>query len=192
MVMSKMVGARVRRKEDPRLITGASTYVDDVKLPGILHAAFVRSPLPHGVLNGLDTSEAETAPGVVAIITGDNIGEYLANIDTTGAGEDTGEEDASDGDEIPVPPIRPLAIGKVRFVGEPLAMVIAETRAQAVDAAELVQADIDPLDPITDVFAARKMVPRSCTTRWRRTSERRSAANVVGMSMRHSPLHRSR
>ncbi len=156
MVMSKMVGARVRRKEDPRLITGASTYVDDVKLPGILHAAFVRSQYPHGVLNGVDISEAESAPGVVAILTGDNLSQYLTNIDTAGQGEDTGEEEASDGDAIPVPPIRPLAIGKVRFVGEAIAMVVAETRAQAVDAAELVQPDIEPLEPVTDVFAAQQ------------------------------------
>lgn len=159
MVMSKMVGATVRRKEDPRLITGSSTYVDDVKLPGILHAAFVRSPYPHGVLKGVDASAAEQAPGVVAVVTGDNLHEYLANVDTTSRGEDSGEEDtgASEEDaagEIPVPPIRPLASGKVRFVGEALAMVVAETRAQAVDAIELVELDIDPLDPVTDVFAA--------------------------------------
>src|SRR5680860_961386 len=150
MVMSKMVGATVRRKEDPRLITGTSTYVDDVQLPGILHAAFARSPYPHGNLNGVDVSAAGNAPGVIAIVTGDNLHEYLANVDTSSRGEDTGEEDANDGDaeEIPVPPIRPLATGKVRFVGEAIAMVIAGTRAQAVDAAELVELDIDPLEPV--------------------------------------------
>jgi carbon-monoxide dehydrogenase large subunit len=149
-----MVGARVRRKEDPRLITGTSTYVDDVQLPGILHAAFVRSPYPHGILNGVDITAAETAPGVVAIITGDSLPEYLANIDTAAKGEDTGEEEEDIADTIPVPPIRPLATGKVRFVGEAVAMVVAETRAQAVDAAELVELDIEPLEPVTDVFAA--------------------------------------
>ncbi|MBA2469398.1 MAG: xanthine dehydrogenase family protein molybdopterin-binding subunit [Chloroflexia bacterium] len=159
MVMSKMVGARVRRKEDPRLITGSSTYVDDVKLPGILHAAFVRSPYPHGVLNGVDASAAEAASGVIAVITGDNLGEYLASMDTTARGEDTGEENTGETEEevagaIHVPAIRPLAIGKVRFVGEAVAMVIAETRAQAVDATELVELDIDPLEAVTDVFAA--------------------------------------
>ena len=61
MVMSKMVGARVRRKEDPRLITGTSTYVDDVRLPGILHAAFVRSQYPHGKITSIDVSEALAA-----------------------------------------------------------------------------------------------------------------------------------
>ncbi len=159
MVMSKMVGARVRRKEDPRLITGSSTYVDDIQLPGILHAAFVRSPYPHGTLNGVDASAALEAPGVVAIVTGDNIGEYLASTDTTARGEDTGEENTGETEEevegvIYVPSIQPLAVGKVRFVGQAVAMVIAETRAQAVDAAELVELDIEPLEAVTDVFAA--------------------------------------
>ena len=153
MVISKMVGARVRRKEDPRLITGTSTYVDDVQLPGILHAAFVRSEYAHGILNSVDVTEAEAAPGVVAIITGENIGDYLKSIDSEGAGEDTGEEEEDEG-SIHVPPIRPLATGKVRYVGEGIAMVIAETPAQAVDAAELVVVDIDPLEAVTDVFAA--------------------------------------
>ena len=151
MVMSKMVGARVRRKEDPRLITGTSTYVDDIQLPGTLHAAFVRSPYPHGILKGVDTAAAEAAPGVIAVITGENLGEYLANLDTTARGEDTGTENTGETEEevdgvIAVPPIRPLATGKVRFVGEAIAMVVAETRAQAVDGAELVDVDIEPLE----------------------------------------------
>lgn len=159
MVMSKMVGARVRRKEDPRLITGSSTYVDDVQLPGILHAAFVRSPYPHGILNGVDTAAAEAAPGVIAVITASNLHDYLASADTLARGEDTGEENTGETEEevdgaIHVPPIRPLATGKVRWVGEAVAMVVAETRAQAVDAIELVELVIEPLDAVTDVFAA--------------------------------------
>ena len=159
MVVSKMVGAVVRRKEDPRLITGTATYVDDVKLPGILHAAFLRSQIPHGTINSVDVSAALGAPGVVTIITSENLGEYLKNLDTEARGEDTGEEDTGESEQdaagpIPVPPIRPLATGKVRFIGEPLAMVIAETRAEAVDAVELIDVDIDPLDAVVDVFAA--------------------------------------
>ena len=154
MVMSKMVGAVVRRKEDPRLITGTATYVDDVKLPGILHAAFLRSQVPHGVINSVDVSAALEAPGVVAVITADNLAEYLANLDTEARGEDTGEEEEEDAGIIPVPPIRPLATGKVRFIGEPIAMVIAESRAQAADATELIDVDIDPLEAVVDVFAA--------------------------------------
>ena len=154
MVMSKMVGAVVRRKEDPRLITGSATYVDDVKLPGILHAAFLRSQVPHGVINSVDVSAALEAPGVVTVITAANITEYLTNLDTEARGEDTGEEEEDDAGSIPVPPIRPLATDKVRFIGEPIAMVVAETRAQAVDATELIDVDIDPLEAVVDVFAA--------------------------------------
>jgi CO/xanthine dehydrogenase Mo-binding subunit len=152
MVMSKMVGARVRRKEDPRLITGSSTYVDDVQIPGMLHAAIFRSPYAHGVIKGVDVSAAEAAPGVVAVITGDTLTRILKTTNTETQDETTGEGD--DNDEIQVPPIHPLAIDKVRYVGEPVAVVVAATRAQAVDAAELVELDVDMLDVVTDVFAA--------------------------------------
>ena len=152
MVMSKMVGARVRRKEDPRLITGSSTYVDDVQIPGMLHAAIFRSPYAHGVIKGVDVSAAEAAPGVVAVITGETLTRILKTTNTETQDETTGEGD--DNDEIQVPPIHPLAIDKVRYVGEPVAVVVAATRAQAVDAAELVELDVDMLDVVTDVFAA--------------------------------------
>jgi carbon-monoxide dehydrogenase large subunit len=152
MVMSKMVGARVRRKEDPRLITGSSTYVDDIQLPGMLYAAFARSPYAHGVIRGVDAAAAEAAPGVVKVVTGATLNTILKNVDTEMKGETTVDED--DVDEIPVPPVRPLALDKVRYVGEPFAVVVARTRAQAVDAAELVELDVELLDPVTDVFAA--------------------------------------
>ncbi|CAN5773172.1 molybdopterin-dependent oxidoreductase [soil metagenome] len=159
MAIGKMVGARVRRKEDPRLITGTSTYVDDVRLPNILHAAFVRSQFPHGVLHGVDATAAAAAPGTVAVITGDNLSHYLATTDTSARSEESGEGntpqmEAEVGVAISVPTTRLLATGKVRFVGEPIAMVIAETRAQAVDAAELVEVDVEPLEAVTDVYAA--------------------------------------
>ncbi len=152
MVMSKMVGARVRRKEDPRLITGASTYVDDIQLPGMLYAAFARSPYAHGVIKGFDITAAEAAPGVVRIITGETLNTILKSVDTEAKGE-TGVEEG-DVDEIPVPPVRPLALDKVRYVGEAFAVVVARTRAQAVDAAELVELDVEILDAVTDVYAA--------------------------------------
>jgi carbon-monoxide dehydrogenase large subunit len=153
MVMSKMVGARVRRKEDPRLITGSSTYVDDIQLPGMLYAAFARSPYAHGVIKGVDTSAAEAAPGVVKIITGETLTTILRTADTETQDETTGE-DLGGEDPIVVPPVRPLAIDKVRYVGEPFAVVVARTRAQAVDAAELVELNVELLDLVIDVFAA--------------------------------------
>lgn len=153
MVMSKMVGARVRRKEDPRLITGSSTYVDDVQLPGTLYAAFARSPYAHGVITGIDTAAAEAAPGVVKIVTGETLSTILKTTDTETQDETSGE-DLGGEDDIPVPPVHPLAINKVRYVGEPFAVVVAQTRAQAVDAAELVELNVDMLDAVTDVYAS--------------------------------------
>lgn len=152
MVMSRMVGARVRRKEDPRLITGSATYVDDVQLPGMLHAVVVRSIEPHGVITGYDIEAARQMPGVVDIVTGDDLGDLFANIDTEAAGETTEAE--SDVTDIPVPPVVPLAKGRVRYIGQPVAVVVAESTAQAVDAAEMVMVDIDPLPAVTDVYEA--------------------------------------
>lgn len=154
MVMSKMVGARVRRKEDPRLITGSSTYVDDVQLPGMLHAYIVRSMEPHGTITGYDIEAAREMPGVVGIVTGDDLERLFKNIDTEASGETT--EDESEVTNIPVPGIPPLARGKVRYVGQPVAVVVAETRAGAVDAAEMVMVDIEPLEAVTDVYEAMK------------------------------------
>ncbi len=155
MVMSKMVGATVRRKEDPRLITGSATYVDDVQLPGMLHMVVVRSMYPHGVINGYDTEAAKAMPGVVAVYTGEDLDDLFVNI-STDAAEETSAVDDVDSDKIPVPPVSPLATRKVRYIGQPLAVVVADSTPQAVDAAELVVVDIDPLDPVTDVFEAMK------------------------------------
>lgn len=152
MVMSKMVGATVRRKEDPRLITGSSTYVDDLKIPGILHATIVRSIEPHGTITGYHTEDALAMPGVVAVYTGEDLPDLFANVAT----EAVGETDDGDDGKIPKPPVSPLAQSTVRYVGHPVAMVIARTRGEAVDAAELVMVDIDPLPVLTDVYEAMK------------------------------------
>ncbi|MBA2289465.1 MAG: molybdopterin-dependent oxidoreductase [Chloroflexia bacterium] len=151
MVLSRMVGARVRRKEDPRLITGSSTYVDDIQLPRMTYLAIARSPYAHGMLNGIDTSAAEALPGVVAVLTASDLEKILPNFETEMKGETSAEEDEVT-DEILVPPILPLARDKVRYVGEPVVAVIAESRAIAEDAIELVDIDIDPLDATVDVF----------------------------------------
>jgi carbon-monoxide dehydrogenase large subunit len=154
MVMSKMVGARVRRKEDPRLITGSSTYVDDIHLPGTLHAVVVRSSQPHGIIKGIDTAAAASAPGVIKVITGDDLPKLMKAFETVSKGESTGEDEEDDVTSIFVPPILPLARDRVRFVGEPVAVVVAETVAQATDASELVDVDIEPLEAVIDPFAA--------------------------------------
>jgi carbon-monoxide dehydrogenase large subunit len=155
MVLSKMVGARVRRKEDPRLITGSSTYVDDVRLPGMTYLAFARSPYAHGVITGIDASAAQALPGVVAILTYADLTEIMAEVEGETKGETTGEDSIEEEfEDIPVPPILPLAQNKVRYVGQPVVAVIAESRAVAEDAAEQVLIDIDPLDAVVDVFDA--------------------------------------
>lgn len=150
MVMSKMVGASVRRKEDPRLITGSSTYVDDLKIPGMLHAVIVRSIEPHGTITGYSTGDAAAMPGVIAVYTAEDLNTLFDNVATEAVGE--GEE-IEEG-KIPKPPVSPLAQTTVRYVGHPVAMVVAKTRAEAVDASELVMVDIDPLPVLTDVYEA--------------------------------------
>lgn len=155
MVLSKMVGARVRRKEDPRLITGTSMYVDDVQLAGMTYLAFARSAEPHGTIRSVDTSAAAEMPGVVATLTYDDLARIMVEVEGETKGETTGEDSMQEEFEnIPVPPIVPLAQTKVRYIGQPIAAVIAETRAAAEDAAEMVAIEIEPLGVVTDVFEA--------------------------------------
>jgi carbon-monoxide dehydrogenase large subunit len=147
MVLSRYVGAVVKRKEDPRLITGSSTYVDDLKIPGTLHAAFVRSQYAHARINGIDGSEALAMPGVVAVLTAGDLKKVM-----TGQFPETRGEAPVDSDEaeIPKPDVLPLADGKVRYVGDPIAAVIADTFAHAVDAAQYVMVDYEPLQAVVD------------------------------------------
>jgi carbon-monoxide dehydrogenase large subunit len=142
------VGRSVLRNEDARLLTGRALFVDDVQLPGMLHVAFVRSIVAHGRLNGVDVTSARARPGVVAVYTADDLGEY--------------------GTPGPVlvnpPPIPghvfhartqlPLARDRVRYVGEAVAMVVAESRYIAEDAVADVVVDIDPIDAVVDLEAA--------------------------------------
>ena len=157
MVLSRYAGAAVRRKEDPRLITGASTYVDDITLPNLVHAAFVRSPYAHARINGIDASEALAMPGVVAVFTESDIRTVMPDIYPKLAG-DTGQdaEEVADEDDasIPVPDVYPLAWDKLRYVGEAVAVVIAETKAQAEDAAVMVVIDAEPLEAVIDPYEA--------------------------------------
>ena len=157
MVLSRQAGATVRRKEDPRLVTGTSRYVDDVTLPNMAHAAFVRSQYAHGKIRGIDASEALAMPGVLAVFTQEKLRAVLKDSFPPPPSE-TGQEqeEVAEDEGIPVPPVHPLACDKVRFVGEPVAVVIAETQALAQDAAELVQVDIEGLDAIIDPYEAIK------------------------------------
>ena len=142
MAAERFFGKRIKRFEDPRLLAGDGAFIEDLQLPGMLHAAFVRSPYPHAEIKDVPTAAA-WVPGVVGVFT------------------------AADFDLKPTPTViphpayrpcsqPPLADGKVRFAGEPIAVVVAETRYQAEDGAAALSAELDlePLDPVASSAAA--------------------------------------
>jgi carbon-monoxide dehydrogenase large subunit len=155
MVLSKYVGAVVKRKEDPRLITGSSTYVDDIKIPGTLHVAFVRSQYPHALITSIETSEAASFPGVVRVVAAKDLKAVMSGQFPEPKGE-TGQEadEVADDAGIPVPAVLPLADGKVRYIGDPIAAVVADTLAHAVDAAAAVVVNVDVLPAVIDPLTA--------------------------------------
>ena len=138
-----VLGASIKRREDPRLITGRGTYVDDVRLVGTLSMALVRSPHAHANITGIDTSAAAASDGVVAVYTGDDLAEQLGSLICGWVVPDT--------KEVPHPP---LAVGKVRCVGDAVATVVADSAQAAADAAALVDVDYDVLDAVVDMEAA--------------------------------------
>ena len=140
---TKLLGERIKRKEDPRLIQGRGHYVDDIKLDGMLHMALVRSVHAHARLTKVDTAVAKAAPGVVAVYTGQDIKGKLGLVPCAAGME---------GLKIPEHPC--LAIDKVCYVGEPIAAVVARDRYQARDAADLIEVDYDPLPAVVDPLKA--------------------------------------
>ena len=135
------VGQPVRRTEDPTLVRGQGRYSDDVNLAGQAYAVMVRSTMAHGIIKGIDTAAAKDMPGVLAVITAADLEGY----GTLKCGLPLKNRDGS---PIHYTPRPALAADKVRFVGDPVACVIAETVAQAKDAAEAVVLDIEPLPPV--------------------------------------------
>ncbi|MGH2614473.1 MAG: xanthine dehydrogenase family protein molybdopterin-binding subunit, partial [Thermomicrobiales bacterium] len=153
MVLSRYVGAEVRRKEDPRLITGSSTYVDDVPIAGMAHVALVRSPHPHARILGIDIVEAKAMPGVIAIVTGEDLAKSVGPLSESASEGVSGEEadyEEREEEAEESPEVWPIARGKVRFVGEAVAAVVAESRYQAEDAADAVLVDYEPLPNVTN------------------------------------------
>src|SRR5947208_2543423 len=146
MGVAAMLGSPINRREDPRLITGQSTYVDDIKLHGMLHMSVLRSPYGHARINGINTEAARKQPGVVAIYLAEDLKGVVGNIPIA----------------APLPPHitngmgrrGPLAEGKVRFYGDPVAVVIAENRYVARDALDLIDIDYEALPAIVDVEKA--------------------------------------
>src|SRR5437764_9329973 len=139
------IGQPVPRTEDPKLVRGQGSYTDDVRLPGQVYAAMVRSRHAHGVIRKIDLSAARDMPGVLGAFTGQ---------DLVAAGYGTLKcivpFKNRDGSEMKKPPRTALTTGKVRYVGDPVAFVVAETPLQAKDAAEAVEIEIEPLPAVTN------------------------------------------
>jgi len=147
-VATRNFGAPIRRNEDARLLSGQALFVDDVELPGLLHAAFLRSNVAHARIRAIDAAAARAREGVVAVFTADDLGDYWAPGPLL----------------VPPPPIKditfnqrtqvPLAKDKVRHVGEPLAVVLAESRYAAEDALAEIAVDLEPLPAVVDLEQA--------------------------------------
>src|SRR3954469_14832356 len=139
-VLPKLVGQRVKRREDPRLIQGRGTYVDDIALVGMQHLAFKRSDLAHARILSIDASAAAAMDGVEAVFTGAQIAEFLAPMPI--------------GTPFPSPDHRAVAADTVRYSGEPVAVVVARDRYVARDAADAIAVSYDPLPAVVDVEQA--------------------------------------
>ena len=142
MATARVLGASIKRREDPRFITGKGNYTDDLKLAGLTHAVFVRSPHANAKIRKIDTSKASKAPGVVAIFTGKD----MAGVNSLPCGWLL--------PELKIPPHMPLASDAAHYVGDPVAIVIAESQSAASDAAELVAVDWDVQPSVTNTEKA--------------------------------------
>lgn len=141
------IGQPVPRAEDPTLLTGQGRYTDDIALPGQVWAVMVRSPYAHGVIRAIGTEAARAMPGVLGVWTGADLPQF-------GAMTCAMPLKNADGSPLKSTQRQPLATQKVRHVGDPVAFVVAATKAQAKDAAEAVELDIEPLDAVTEASAA--------------------------------------
>ena len=139
----KIIGARVQRREDPRLLTGRGQYVDDRKIDGTVHVAFCRSDRAHARIRRIDVAEARQAPGVLGVFVAEDIDAIAGPIRATSNMPDYRATD-----------FVPLARSKVRYVGEPVVAVVAENRYLAEDAAGLISLDLDPLPDVANPEAA--------------------------------------
>jgi carbon-monoxide dehydrogenase large subunit len=139
---ARYAGSRVQRVEDPRLLTGRGTFVDDVVRPGMLHACFVRSPIARARITAIDVADAQAVPGVRAVLVGGDINDRAQGLWFTIDGPQQKSR-------LPL-----LADGEVLFAGDPVALVVADSRYIAEDAAELVVVDYEPLPPVVDYVTA--------------------------------------
>jgi aerobic carbon-monoxide dehydrogenase large subunit len=152
MAYASLMGARVKRKEDPRLITGTATYVGDLKLPGMHYVAFVRSPYAHARVGVIDTAAALAIPGVVAVVTGQDLQEAYEPMPMADPAEIPSEEANEQSKRLTH---YALSVDRVRHIGEAVAAVIATSPAIAADGASEVEVDWEPLpavaDPLTSI-----------------------------------------
>ena len=135
----KIIGARIKRSEDPRLLTGLGAYTDDRQVMRVLHVAFRRSDQSHARIRAIDCAAARAAPGVVAVFTAEDLSDTVKPLIAT-----------SRMANYYATPILPLAHGKVRYVGEPVVGVVADSRYHAEDALELIAIDYEPLPLVID------------------------------------------
>src|SRR5438445_1994220 len=149
---ARYVGAAVARVEDPRYLRGEARYVDDIKLPGLLHAAFLRSPHAHARFRGVDTARAAAMPGVVRVFTFADLEPFLKPLPVFGAPPPGLAERI----RFTIRPTVQYALGPgiARYAGEIVAMVVADSRARAEDAAEAIEVDWEPLPVATDMRQA--------------------------------------
>ena len=139
------VGQGVRRAEDPRLLRGRGLFTNDVNLPHQTYAIVLRSPYAHAEMKSIDTSAAKAAPGVQGVFTGEDVA-----ADNLGVPGMPAKWKRPDGEPMKYRPQPPLALGRVRYVGDPVALVVADTLDQARDAAELIEVDYQDLPSITN------------------------------------------
>src|SRR6266480_2064159 len=145
MGVAAMLGAPIKRREDPRLITGQATYVDDIKLTGMFHMAVLRSPYGHARINSINTDAARKYPGVVAVYTAEDLKGAVGSVAVAVPLGKMTEGMGIHG---------PLAEGKVRFYGDPVAVVLADDRYTARDARDLIEVDYEPLPAVVDLEKA--------------------------------------
>jgi carbon-monoxide dehydrogenase large subunit len=145
-----VIGDRPKRREDVRFLTGRGSYLDDLTFEGLTHAVVLRSPHAHALIEGMHPEEARAMPGVLAVLAAED-----ARADGLKPLRPSAEANVQTGERFAFMPQPLLAEGKVRYVGEPVALIVAETRAQALDAAEQVIVDYAPLAAVTTAAAAR-------------------------------------
>jgi carbon-monoxide dehydrogenase large subunit len=175
MAVSRLFGARIKRRDDPQLITGKATFTDDVKLPGLVYAAVARSPHAHARITKIDAGRARRYPGVLAVFTGGDLADRLAPMPCAWL---------VPGCDLKVPRRPVLAVDRVRHVGEGIAVVVAVSRYAARDAADLIQATYEPLPVVVNQEEATRPgapqlhddVPRNIAFTWKATGGDAEAA----------------